>query len=60
MQSGFQCSYCGRRNNSEVDESAGQTQEYIEDCRVCCQPNVLRAQFIQREERFVIHAHRES
>lgn len=53
-------SYCGEWNNSEVDESAGQTQEYVEDCQVCCQPNILRAQFNRREERFVIHAHRES
>jgi len=25
-----------------VDESAGRRQSYVEDCQVCCKPNVLR------------------
>jgi hypothetical protein len=28
-----------------VDPSAGTSQEYVEDCPVCCRPNVLRVSF---------------
>jgi hypothetical protein len=28
-----------------VDESAGRRQSYVEDCQVCCKPNVLRAEY---------------
>ena len=38
----YHCAVCGEPNETFVDESAGSEQEYIEDCRVCCRPNVLR------------------
>jgi hypothetical protein len=60
MASGFQCSYCGEWNVSEVDESAGMMQHYVEDCQVCCQPNVLAVQFDRTREEFVIRAQREN
>jgi len=41
MESGFQCAACGEWNVTSVDESAGRRQIYVEDCQVCCQPNVL-------------------
>jgi len=41
MKSGFQCAGCGEWNEVTVDESAGLRQLYVEDCRVCCKPNVL-------------------
>jgi len=59
MQCDFQCSYCGEWNASDVDESAGSLQEYVEDCQVCCQPNVLSIRFDPRQEQFVIWAERE-
>ena len=31
------CPYCGERITLLVDGSAG-TQDYIEDCQVCCRP----------------------
>jgi len=31
------CPYCGESIDIEVDCSAGD-QQYVEDCRVCCQP----------------------
>ncbi len=37
----YSCAYCGEPNMSFVDISAGGQQSYIEDCQVCCQPNVL-------------------
>lgn len=35
------CAYCGESNLTFVDISAGSNQSYVEDCQVCCQPNVL-------------------
>jgi hypothetical protein len=43
-----------------VDESAGTSQQYVEDCQVCCQPNVLTVTFDRAQEEFVIQAHREN
>jgi hypothetical protein len=37
----YACAYCGEINTTFVDLSAGSQQSYIEDCQVCCQPNVL-------------------
>jgi len=33
----LQCPYCGEENEITIDISAG-SQEYIEDCQVCCKP----------------------
>ncbi|PSP05041.1 MAG: CPXCG motif-containing cysteine-rich protein [Cyanobacteria bacterium QS_7_48_42] len=37
----FSCAFCGESNPTFVDLSAGMQQSYIEDCQVCCRPNVL-------------------
>jgi len=37
----FVCAFCGERNPTFVDISAGNSQSYVEDCQVCCNPNVL-------------------
>jgi hypothetical protein len=42
MLTTYQCATCGEEIETVVDESQGLTQEYIEDCQVCCRPNVLR------------------
>jgi hypothetical protein len=39
-----------------VDESAGTNQSYIEDCQVCCKPNLLRAAYDPLTESYLIHA----
>ncbi len=49
----YRCAVCGEPNETFVDESAGSEQQYIEDCRVCCRPNVLRI-FIDEETKEVI------
>ena len=38
METTVSCPYCGELNVIVVDESAGESQEYVEDCQVCCQP----------------------
>jgi transcription elongation factor Elf1 len=42
MLATYQCATCGEEIETVVDESQGLAQEYIEDCEVCCRPNVLR------------------
>lgn len=37
----YSCAYCGETNLTFIDLSAGGQQSYVEDCQVCCQPNVL-------------------
>jgi Cysteine-rich CPXCG len=60
MKAGFQCAGCGEWNETTVDESAGSRQSYIEDCQVCCHPNVLRAEYDLELEQFLIAAELES
>lgn len=37
----YYCAVCGEPNEVVIDESQGSSQKYIEDCQVCCRPNVL-------------------
>lgn len=37
----YYCAVCGEPNETFIDESAGSEQELVEDCRICCRPNVL-------------------
>jgi cysteine-rich CPXCG protein len=39
-----------------VDESAGRNQSYIEDCQICCRPNVLQISYAPDIESFLISA----
>jgi hypothetical protein len=39
------CNSCGEEIEIPVDPSAGSHQEYVEDCPVCCRPNVIRVEF---------------
>ena len=54
MDAGFQCAGCGQWNNTSVDPSAGRRQQYVEDCQVCCKPNVLRIEYDNAEHEYVI------
>jgi len=56
METGFQCAGCGEWNATTVDESAGRRQSYVEDCQVCCKPNVLRVEYDIGTREFVIAA----
>jgi len=37
----YACASCGEINETLVDPIAGLKQSYVEDCAVCCRPNVL-------------------
>ena len=56
MEAGFQCAGCGEWNSTAVDESAGRLQSYIEDCQICCKPNVLHVSYDPADQEFVIRA----
>jgi hypothetical protein len=56
MQSGYVCAGCGEWNEASVDESAGSRQRYVEDCQVCCKPNLLRISWDTGVAQFVIDA----
>jgi len=56
MDIGFQCAGCGEWNETSVDESAGNVQSYVEDCQVCCKPNLLRISYHPDTEEFSISA----
>jgi len=37
----YVCDACGEDIVIPVDVAAGADQEYVEDCPVCCRPNVI-------------------
>jgi hypothetical protein len=32
------CPYCGESIELAIDPGSGASQEYVEDCEICCQP----------------------
>ena len=52
------CENCGEEIIIPLDPSAGAEQEYIEDCPVCCHPNVIQIE-IDGRGRVLITAHAE-
>jgi hypothetical protein len=38
------CDNCGEQIVLPIDPSAGSSQEYVEDCPVCCTPNVIHVE----------------
>ena len=38
----YTCGSCGEEIVIPLDGTAGATQEYVEDCPVCCHPHVIR------------------
>lgn len=39
------CDGCGEEIVVPLDYSAGGEQEYVEDCPVCCRPNIIHVEF---------------
>lgn len=40
-EAAYVCNSCGEEIVIPIDPSAGSSQEYVEDCPVCCCPNVV-------------------
>jgi hypothetical protein len=43
-EASYVCDGCGEEIVIPVDPSAGMSQEFVEDCPVCCQPNIVRVE----------------
>lgn len=56
----YQCPHCGEEVDTAPDPGGGEALEYIEDCPVCCRPNVIVAAYDPDSDDFVISATRES
>ena len=41
----YACPTCGEQIVVPLDPSGGAEQHYVEDCPVCCNPNVIRVEF---------------
>ena len=44
------CPTCGEQIVIPLDHSGGSEQKYVEDCPVCCNPNVIRVEFFEEGE----------
>jgi hypothetical protein len=44
-EASYICDWCGEEIVIPIDLSAGGIQDYVEDCPVCCRPNVIHVQF---------------
>ena len=40
----YLCDSCGEEVVVPIDLTAGSSQEYVEDCPVCCRPNVVHVE----------------
>jgi len=40
-EASYTCGSCGEEIVVPIDASAGDHQQYVEDCPVCCSPNVV-------------------
>ena len=46
----YVCPSCGETIVIPLDLSAGAEQQYVEDCPVCCNPNVIHVELFGEEE----------
>ena len=46
----YVCDACGEEIVVPLDVSAGESQEYVEDCPVCCRANVIHVEIEENGE----------
>ena len=44
------CDTCGEEIVIPIDPSAGSSQQYVEDCPVCCHANVIHVEIMANDE----------
>ncbi|MEO6435316.1 MAG: CPXCG motif-containing cysteine-rich protein [Tepidisphaeraceae bacterium] len=49
-EAAYVCPTCGEQIVIPLDPTGGAEQEYVEDCPVCCNPNVIRLELFGPEE----------
>ena len=47
LEATVSCPYCGEITELSLDPGGGATQEYVEDCQVCCRPWTVRVRYQQ-------------
>lgn len=50
-EASYICDACGEEIVIPLDLSQGSSQEFVEDCPVCCRPNVIHVEMNEREVR---------
>ena len=50
-EAAYVCESCGEEIVIPIDLSAGHSQEYVEDCPVCCRPNMIHVELDGAEPR---------
>ncbi len=40
----YVCDSCGEEVTVPIEHSSGASQEFVEDCPVCCRPNLIRVE----------------
>ena len=46
----YVCPTCGESIVIPLDPTGGDEQQYVEDCPVCCNPNVIHVEFFEPGE----------
>jgi predicted RNA-binding Zn-ribbon protein involved in translation (DUF1610 family) len=49
-EASYTCPTCGEQIVIPLDQSAGSEQEYVEDCPVCCNPNIIHVELFGEGE----------
>jgi hypothetical protein len=49
-EAAYLCNACGEEIVIPLDLSAGSNQEYVEDCPVCCRPNIIHVEIAEDDE----------
>jgi hypothetical protein len=50
------CPHCGEEVDTSPDPGGGLEQQYVEDCPVCCRPNLIFASYSPEDDGFHITA----
>jgi hypothetical protein len=46
----YVCDACGEEIVIPIDLLAGESQDYVEDCPVCCRPNIIHVEISEGGE----------
>jgi hypothetical protein len=49
-EAAYVCDACGEEIVVPIDATAGTEQQYVEDCPVCCRPNVIHVELFDDGE----------
>jgi hypothetical protein len=46
-EASYTCPTCGESIVIPIDRSGGDDQTYVEDCPVCCNPNIIHVELLE-------------